>query len=242
MKPSGVLFDLDDTLLDFTASEKVSFFGSLELLGLSLPHSLRDKFFFHFQTLNQSLWNQFQNGEINKDFLRVERFRKLFEHYQISVDPLIMAETYVELLSKSAIEVPGAHEVCRSLKTAGIALGLVTNGISKVQKSRLKISGLEGYFNAVSVSEEVGQPKPHPQIFWDSLNKLNLTPDQVIVVGDRPDADIVGAKNIGSKSILFIHKKTFAESQAPYKNPILEESKPDFQIRNLLDILKIIKL
>jgi 2-haloacid dehalogenase len=75
MKHQLFLFDLDDTLLDFRASEKLSFVRTMRDLGL---RDDVDGLFHQYQAINVALWRQFESGAVSKDFLKVERFRQTF--------------------------------------------------------------------------------------------------------------------------------------------------------------------
>jgi 2-haloacid dehalogenase len=75
MKHTLFLFDLDDTLLDFKASEQLSFVRTLEALGLREGIAA---LFPQYQAINVDLWRRFERGEVSKDFLKVERFRQTF--------------------------------------------------------------------------------------------------------------------------------------------------------------------
>jgi 2-haloacid dehalogenase len=73
LKHTLFLFDLDDTLLDFKASEQLSFVRTLEALGV---HDGIDALFPQYQAINIALWREFELGTVSKDFLKVERFRR----------------------------------------------------------------------------------------------------------------------------------------------------------------------
>jgi 2-haloacid dehalogenase len=225
----GVLFDLDDTLLDFTLSQRDSLKDVLLSIGLR-PE--QDLFFATFQRINSELWDDFQSGRVTKEFLRVERFTRFTNHFSIEADPLVLASLFVEKLSQSVHEIKGATQLCEKLKNNGIEIAIVTNGFKKVQESRILKSGLHRFIRTLVVSEEVGFAKPHPKIFEIALNRLGLKAHEVLVVGDRLDADIQGAKNIGAKSCLFKHG--FFDSGAA--KPSASSPNPDFESTNLDEI------
>ena len=76
MKYKLFLFDLDDTLLDFRASEQLSFTRTMRELGL---HEPGQALFPDYQAINLDLWKRFEQGTVTKDFLKVERFRQVFD-------------------------------------------------------------------------------------------------------------------------------------------------------------------
>jgi putative hydrolase of the HAD superfamily len=81
------------------------------------------------------------------------------------------------------------------------ALALVTNGAPDIQRDKLAGSGLEGYFATVQVSCEAGAGKPDPAIFVRVLEALGAAPDGVVMVGDNPATDVLGANRAGIRAI-----------------------------------------
>lgn len=79
--------------------------------------------------------------------------------------------------------------------SARLPLALVTNGASRLQHAKLAVTELESYFATVIVSEEVGVGKPDPAPFQAALDELQLTPADVVMVGNDVDRDIAGARN-----------------------------------------------
>jgi putative hydrolase of the HAD superfamily len=81
------------------------------------------------------------------------------------------------------------------------ALALITNGAPDIQRDKLAHSGLEPYFPVVAVSGEAGVAKPEPAIFAQTLAALEVAPDEAVMVGDNPAADILGANRAGVRAI-----------------------------------------
>ena len=75
--------------------------------------------------------------------------------------------------------------------------GLVTNGISLVQRGRIEKAGIAHLFRAVLISEELGVAKPDPRFFQAAIDALSLAPEDLLCVGDNPAADIEGARSAG---------------------------------------------
>lgn len=231
----GVLFDLDDTLLDFTLSQEASLNEVLLSIGLRPD---QDLFFETFQRINSELWDDLQSGRVKKEFLRVERFVRFAKCFSMKAAPLVLAGLFVEKLSQSAHEIRGATQLCEKLKKIGIEIAIVTNGFKEVQKSRILKSGLDRFITTIVVSEEVGFAKPHPKIFEVALDRLGLHANEVLVVGDRLDADIQGAKNIGAKSCLFRPGKFDSkETKVDGGLPV-----PEFETTSLDDIWKFVQI
>ena len=104
---------------------------------------------------------------------------------------------YMELRATTVQLNPGALEVLSSLGSAGVKLGLITNGDAEGQRSKLVKAGLEPYFDSVLLAGEFGVAKPDPRVFNHTLEKLQATPDQAWMVGDNLHADVGGAQAVG---------------------------------------------
>lgn len=194
------LFDLDDTLLDFKASEKLSFVIAMESLGIK--DGLND-LFSQYQTINRGLWKLFEEAKTTKDYLKVERYRQLFHKNQIEVDPEIASTRYLDTLPETVVLVDHAEEICQWLSSRG-ELGIITNGIHHTQAQRIKKSKLAPYISFVSVSEASGFAKPDVRFFEFSVRMAKkFSKASSILVGDRMETDILGAHHFGIDSCWF---------------------------------------
>lgn len=220
MKYNLFLFDLDDTLLDFKESERLSFFMSLQSLGLK---NEIDDLFKVYQVENSALWKLFEQGKTTKEHLKVERFRKTFSQSMIDLDPELASKRYLETLPETVVLLDHAVELCEWVSSNG-ELGIITNGIQAVQDQRIKNSKLAPYISFISVSEQCGFAKPDVR-FFDFSTKMarQFSKDKTIIIGDRIEADILGAMNFGIDSCWF----------NPAKATRPEEIKPTFEIQHL---------
>ncbi len=194
------MFDLDDTLLDFKASESLCFHSSLGSMGID---SQQAGLFNRYQEINRALWEKFEKAQVSKEQLRVERFSELFKAYEIMQNPETASERYLDALPTSVVLMEHAKEICEYL-SACAEIGVVTNGIHHVQIERIKNSSLAPYFSFIAVSEECGYPKPDRR-FFDYSTKMarNYSPQRTLVIGDRLETDIKGANDYGLASCWF---------------------------------------
>jgi 2-haloacid dehalogenase len=211
MKHRLFLFDLDDTLLDFKASEQLSFDDTMRELGLCvIPNGL----FSQYQAINMALWKSFETGAVSKDVLKVERFRRTFAANDLDLDPEAASHLYLESLSKTVVLIDGAQQLCETL--AGIGeVGIITNGVESIQHRRISASGLQAHVSFVSTSEACGHAKPDSR-FFDYTVKMarSFSPKETIIVGDRLDADILGANRFGIESCWFNPGQLTNDTQA----------------------------
>jgi 2-haloacid dehalogenase len=200
MKHTLFLFDLDDTLLDFKASERLSFVRTMQALGL---HEGIDGLFPQYQAINVALWKEFEAGSVSKDFLKVERFRRTFAQNALDLDPDAASHLYLESLSDTVVLIDGAKQVCEALCAIG-EVGIITNGVEHIQQRRIASSGLRDHISFVSTSEACGYAKPDSR-FFDYAAKMarSFARHETVIVGDRLDADILGANRFGIDSCWF---------------------------------------
>ncbi|AKU20505.1 YjjG family noncanonical pyrimidine nucleotidase [Massilia sp. NR 4-1] len=224
MKHRLFLFDLDDTLLDFKASEKLSFVRTMQELGL---RDGVDGLFQQYQAINTALWKSFEAGAVSKDFLKVERFRKTFETKGIELDSEAASRLYLESLPDTVVLIDGAQHVCETLAAFG-EVGVITNGVESIQSRRIASSGLSKHISFVATSESSGYAKPDVR-FFEYATKMarSFVKDKTIIVGDRLDADILGANRFGIESCWFNPSRLANESEAL----------PTYEVASLHEIL-----
>lgn len=202
MKHSLYLFDLDDTLLDFKASERLSFARTVGELGLK---DGLDGLFRQYQAINHALWCAFEAGTVSKDDLKVERFRRTFAAGGLDLDPERASVLYLESLSETVVLVDGALRLCDTLAAVG-EVGVITNGIHSIQHRRIASSGLGQHIAFVATSEACGHAKPDSRFFEFAARMARARPfarHETVIVGDRLDADILGANRFGIDSCWF---------------------------------------
>jgi FMN phosphatase YigB (HAD superfamily) len=107
-------------------------------------------------------------------------------------------------LSEVARLVPGAGEALRWCKARGLRVVLVSNTLSRGDAEVLRDwrgFGLADAIDSVVSSPDVGWRKPHRAIFDRALQLAGVTADQAVMIGDRLDADVRGAKDLGMRAI-----------------------------------------
>ncbi len=111
-------------------------------------------------------------------------------------------QAYAEPFLKITHVREGAVDAIQFARRRGFALGVLANSPhAQMIRERLRLAGLEDFFDAILVSAEVGFRKPHPKAFLAALEALNSTPKEAMMVGDDPKADILGAKSIGMAAV-----------------------------------------
>jgi 2-haloacid dehalogenase len=219
------LFDLDDTLLDFKASEQLSFARTLQALGMDGDLA---QLFLGYQAINLALWRAFETGTVSKDFLKVERFRKTFAENGLELDPEAASHLYLESLSDTVVLIDGALQLCATLAGMG-EVGIITNGVEAIQNQRIAKSGLREHISFVATSEACGYAKPDVRFFEYAARMARpFAKEDAIIIGDRLDADILGANRYGIDSCWFNPERLNNTSAAI----------PTYEVNNLPEILR----
>lgn len=186
----GVLFDLDETLLDRTASI------------LDYARRLhRD-----FEAEIGEPWEPFGDAFIQLDgngyVDRQTFFERLAARYPASgLESKTIAAHFAEHAWESPKLKDGARELLMMLKRHGRPVGIVTNGGSVNQRKKIDNSGLAELVGEVLISAELGIRKPDPAIFHTACARLGVEPRQSWFVGDHPEMDIGGAHRAGLRPV-----------------------------------------
>lgn len=226
-KYQHIFFDLDNTLWDFDRSSILAFdkiFDIFQLINYGIPSA--KEFHTTYFGYNNTLWEQYRQGKIDKDFLKNERFRLPLLDYGINDDKLAheLGESYTQLAATTVALVPNTMEILSYLKEKGYKIHLITNGFLEVQNIKMQASGLDKMIDISIVSEKVGFKKPDHRIFHHAIREVGGTIENCVMIGDDLSVDIIPAKEIGMKHVYFNRKN------------ILHDKTVDIEISDLIEI------
>ena len=188
MKYTTLLFDLDDTILDFTKGEQIA----LNLLFEEMKIDNIKDVINEYVMLNKSLWKEIEKGTLTRDYVLNNRFAMLFNKYNQKVDGVKVEERYRHYLDLQHEMIDGAGEVLKDLCNL-CKIYIITNGVSKTQFRRIKDSKIEEIFTDIFISEDIGYQKPAKEYFEAVIKKIpgfNLR--KTLIIGDSLTADILG--------------------------------------------------
>ena len=227
----AVLFDLDNTLIDFMAMKNAACDAAIYAMidaGLELEHDKARKILFEL----------YESIGIENQLV----FNKFLEKVTGKVDFKILANAiiaYRHAKQTFTIPYPKTRSVLMKIKSKGIKLGVVSDAPRLNAWLRLAEMQLGDYFDVVVTLGDSKKLKPAPNSFKLALKELRLRPEEVLFVGDNPNRDILGAKKIGMKTCLAKYgQKNYSKGYAHNKNARI---RPDFQISKINELLKIVK-
>lgn len=199
---TDIFFDLDHTLWDFERNSALTYEKIFRAHGIGVSLT---EFLECYIPLNLKYWKLYLEGKIEKQALRYQRLRTVFDRLGYSIgdaDINLLSEAYIEQLSTHTHLIPSALEVLDYLKSR-YRLHIITNGFEEVQARKLDKSGIAAYFGAVVNSDRAGVKKPHPEIFRMALRLAGTTPGASVMIGDSLEADILGARAVGLQTLHF---------------------------------------
>jgi YjjG family noncanonical pyrimidine nucleotidase len=194
-----ILFDLDGTLMDFNKGEASAFIDTMMHFKAYTPS--REEI-SHFSYLNERLFHQFAKGEMTRIEFQEKRFKEIMEYLDMDGDISLFNKYYVESLKYQADLFDGVVDVLEELSKK-YRLFIASNGMNQVQIKRLKKAGIYDYFEKIYISEIIGYNKPDKEFFEYIIKDIkDDNRKEYIMIGDRYDTDIMGAKKVGIDGIL----------------------------------------
>lgn len=229
-----IIFDADDTLLDYRRAESDALKKVLDACGISDGELAEE-----FAAICLMEWSRYKmdetaDREVQQAYHKryyeysVKRFEVLKEWIGTDMTAEEMSRRYLDAFALERGVLPHVRQVLRMLARSR-RLFVATNGLTFVQRSRLK--RIQSYFSHIYISEEMGIIKPERAFFARILNEQGIkNAEECLMVGDSLTSDIAGAASAG------IHTCWFNPDHRQTSSPIV----PDYEIadlRKLLDLL-----
>ncbi len=211
------LFDLDQTLLDFHASEYKALGIVLQANGLSFS----DEIYQAFKAYNKSLWLELEKGAITRTELFTKRFLDVFSRCEgnaSGLDPLEVNDDFIRTMSVNGVLMDGALEFVGKLKEniPHARIYIASNGATVNAKGRIASTGLDLYIDGLFISEEMGATKPDAAFFDICLAQIAEPKSSCIMIGDSLSSDMLGAKNASLDSVWFMPSGDIEAAMAAY--------------------------
>jgi len=234
MKHYNDLFlDFDDTLYDTHGNAVIALRELFDALQLGRWFPDEQLFYDEYWKTNIDLWTRYSKGEITRDYLIVERFRRPLsfgEGLKPTVEFCLKAsDVFLDFCSSKPGLVEGARELMDYLKSKGYRLHMCSNGFHEVQYKKLRACGLHDYFDTVVLSEDAGANKPSEAFFDYAMQQTGAQRKTTLMIGDNLQTDILGAKLYGLDAAYF---NRFPEYPA--------DISVDYEITRLQELLNIL--
>ncbi len=221
-----VLIDVDDTLLDFDQSAKMSMAMAAEKMKIDLPENIWEV----FQRVNRGLWHDLEKGLLTNAELFHIRWTRIFQAAGVTGDGPAFEKEFLNGLSVCAPLIEGAEEIVRYLH-GKYPIAVASNGPYQQQVARLEKVGLSTCIDKLFVSGQIGHAKPSRAFFDACMTELgDVQPEEVMMIGDSISADISGAAAYGMRTCWYNHKGLPAE----------QGKMADFTVDSLLEIKEIL--
>ncbi|MCA1042273.1 HAD family hydrolase [Bacillus infantis] len=213
----AVFFDLDGTLLDRDASIREFSIQQYQRYYNQLSHIPQAMFTNRFKELDA-------RGYVWKDKV-YQQMEAEFTFKGITAEDLL--KDYLDHFCQSCVPFPHVAECLSALRDMQLKLGIISNGRWDFQMASIQALRIEGYFEAIIISEEVGISKPDPRIFQRAMARIGVMPSGSVFVGDHPVNDAEAAKSCGMEAVWKI-------------DPHWEEPAVDWKIDSLKELPVIV--
>jgi len=219
----AIIFDLDNTLLDFVKMKQFSVKAAITAMneaGLEVDEkkAYEDIFDLYMERgwENQQVFDDYLNqtvGEVSNKILAAG------------------IVSYRRAREATLLVYPNVNKALIQLIKMGINLAVVSDAPSREAWMRLYYLNLHHVFDPVLTFDDTGVRKPSPKPFQMALDYLKIEPNEAIMIGDWPERDVVGAKEIGMKTIFARYGDTFGTV----------DSGADWDVNDVYEVVNIIK-
>ena len=219
----AIIFDLDNTLLDFVKMKQFAVKAAITAMieaGLDVDEEKAYKDIFDLYVEkgweNQQVFDDYLNQTLGK------------------VSNKILAAgivSYRRAREATLLVYPNVNKTLIELIKMGIKLSVVSDAPSREAWMRLYYLNLHHVFDPVLTFDDTGVRKPSPKPFEMALDIIQAKPDEVLMIGDWPERDVVGAKQIGMKTIFARYGDTFGTV----------DSGADWDVNDIYDLVDIVK-
>ena len=235
--PDALLLDLDDTILSFNEGSE----DAWAIIASRFCEEWRPPFderalYEKILVCRDWYWSdpdRHKTGreEINharREIMRNTLAELAFPHQEAGD---AAADEYSRIRWDSMHLFEGSLEALDKFRSLGIRLALLTNGGSRIQREKLRRFGLESYFSEILIDQETGVSKPDPAVFHLAVERLGVSSDRAMMVGDNLDWDVRGAQAAG----LFAVWNDYLRKGLP-ENPV---AVPDAEVRTILELAEM---
>ncbi|MFW6254752.1 MAG: HAD family hydrolase [Chitinivibrionales bacterium] len=206
VKPRGILFDLDDTIITFGVVATPVWKQVCDKYAEKLQPFTGRQLYDAIAKYSRWYWSdplRHRTGRLDMTAARHSVVLGAFASLSIKNGMIArqMADEYIEEHGKKLAFFPGAEQTLHTLKEQGIPIVLVTNGDKRMQRMKVERFGLERFFDKIFIEGELGYGKPEPRVYFDAAASLGLTPEQSWIVGDNLEWEVAVPQRLGMYTV-----------------------------------------
>jgi putative hydrolase of the HAD superfamily len=209
----AVLWDVDDTLFDYTGSDRAGALRHIEAERLLDRHPSAEAALARWQEVMDEQFARFLSGELSFHEHRRERARGFLGADLTDEEADAWFGRYVALYEQAWTLFPDAVPALDAL-TPGYRHGALSNSSTANQERKLSVLGIRERFEVVLCADGIGHAKPAPEAFRAGCDALGLRPAEVVYVGDRHDIDARAADEAGLHGVWIDRAGTAAPAAA----------------------------
>lgn len=236
-KPSAIIFDLDDTLIDYGGAVHECWHIICERYAPQLDKCTTLEITEAIKQQAEWYWSDTERhriGRLDMNLARIDIISAVFQQFGLTNSELIttMALEYNKEREERYRLYPESIDVLERLKEMGIILGMITNGHSSMQRKKIERFSLEPYFQTILVESEFGAGKPDERVYKHMIGVLDLPPNKIWMVGDNLSWDVLGPQKLGITGVWHNRNNNSLPDEV--------QNKPDFIIKDLREIFALI--
>ncbi|WP_105970620.1 HAD family hydrolase [Streptomyces geranii] len=196
----AVVWDIDDTIFDYSTADRAGMREQLTAEGLLDAYASVEQALERWRQATDRQWARFAAGEIDFQGQRRERVRLFLGQELTDAEADSWFDRYIGHYEAAWALFPDVLPVL-DLLAASHRHGVLSNSSIRVQDRKLRVLGVRDRFESVLCAAELGVHKPDAQAFHAACAALDLPPEQVAYVGDHPEIDGRGAVDAGMLSV-----------------------------------------
>ncbi|MFC3575372.1 HAD family hydrolase [Streptomyces yaanensis] len=214
MSISAVVWDVDDTLFDYTAADRAGMRGHLAAEGLLDAYETVERALARWREITDRQWARYAAGETSFEGQRRDRVRVFLGEELTDAEADAWFRRYLDHYEAAWALFPDVLPALDAL-AASHRHAVLSNSSVEVQEYKLRALGVRDRFEAVLCAAELGVSKPDARAFRAACDALELAPHQVAYVGDHPEIDGRGAAEAGLLSVWIDRDGLYATGDAP---------------------------
>ncbi|MFG2310991.1 HAD family hydrolase [Streptomyces sp. NPDC048566] len=196
----AVVWDIDDTIFDYTAADRAGMRGHLAAEGLLDADGSVERALDRWREVTDAQWARFSAGETDWPGQRRDRVRVFLGAELADADADAWFDRYITHYESAWMLFPDVLPALDAL-AAGHRHAVLSNSSLLVQDRKLRVLGVHDRFEAILCAAELGVSKPAAAAFHAACEALDLPPHRVAYVGDHPEIDGRGAAEAGLLSV-----------------------------------------